>query len=74
MQIPFLSRGKKKEQAKAPSRPMLPPDQLELEDQSIRLHYRALSSHGVRMPSDHDIPVRLASLLEGYHLSDVELI
>jgi hypothetical protein len=72
--ISFLSRNKKKDQAKAPPRPMLPPDQLELEDQSIRLHYRALSSHGVRMPSDHDVPVRLPSLLEGYHLSDVELI
>ena len=74
MPIPFLGRRKKSAPARPPPRPSLPPDQLELEDQSLRLHFRALSSHGVRMPSDHDIPVRLASLLEGYALSPVELI
>jgi len=74
VQIPFLTRGKSKTDAKAAPRPALPPDQLESEDASLRLQYRALSSHGVRMPSDHDIPVRLPSLLEGYHLSEVELI
>lgn len=72
MPIPFLRR--KKTAAKAPPKPTLPPDQLELEDQSLRLQYRALSSHGVRMPSDHDVPVRLPNLLEGYNLSPVELI
>jgi hypothetical protein len=72
--IPFLGRRKKKAPARAPHRPTLPPDQLELEDQSLRLQYRALSSHGVRMPADHDIPVRLPSLLEGYNLSEVDLI
>lgn len=74
MPIPFLRRSKRKAPAKAPVRPSLPPDQLELEDQSLRLHYRALSSHGVRVPSDHDVPVRLPNLLEGYVLSPVELI
>lgn len=73
MPIPFLRR-KKAAPAKTPPKPALPPDQLELEDQSLRLQYRALSSHGVRMPSDHDVPVRLPSLLEGYNLSPVELI
>lgn len=73
MPIPFLRR-KKAAPVKAPPKPALPPDQLELEDQSLRLQYRALSSHGVRMPSDHDVPVRLPNLLEGYNLSPVELI
>ncbi|MGI8928750.1 MAG: hypothetical protein ACR2H0_04715 [Candidatus Limnocylindrales bacterium] len=73
MPIPFLSRRRRKEAHPAP-RPTLPPDQLELEDQSLRLHYRALSSHGVRVPADHDVTVRLPSLLEGYTLSDVDLI
>jgi len=72
--IPFLGRNKKKQAAKAPTRPPLPPDQLELEDQQIRLHYRAMSSHGVRMPSDHDIPVRLPSILDGFNITEVELI
>ena len=40
----------------------------------MRLHYRALSSHGVRMPSDHDVPVRLPNLLEGFVLTQPELI
>jgi len=71
--IPFLGRRKRKAPAKPAPRPALPPDQLELEDQSLRVHFRALSSHGVRMPSDHDIPVRLSSLLEGYVQSAVEL-
>jgi hypothetical protein len=74
MPIPFLGRRKRKPVRAVPQRPSLPPDQLELEDQSLRLHYRALSSHGVRMPSDHDVPVRLPNVLEGYVLSEVELI
>ena len=73
MQIPFLGRRKRRTAA-PPPRPALPPDQLELEDQSLRLQYRALSSHGVRMPSDRDIPVRLPSLLEGFALSEVDVI
>lgn len=73
MPIPFLGRKKKTPVRPAP-RPSLPHDQLELEDQSLRLHFHSLSSHGVRMPSEHDIPVRLASLLEGYAQSPVELI
>jgi hypothetical protein len=71
--IPFLGRSKKKA-AKPPPRLALPPDQLELESQSLRLQYHALSSHGVRMPADHDVPVRLPNVLEGYTLSEVELI
>ena len=74
MPIPFLGRRKRRAPTRAAPRPTLPPGQLELEDQALRLHYRALSSHGVRMPSDHDVPVRLPSLLEGYTLSQVDLI
>ncbi len=73
MPIPFLRRRRPKPRA-APPRPALAPDQLELEDQSLRLQYKVLSSHGVRMPADHDVPVRLPSLLEGYAQSEVELI
>jgi hypothetical protein len=72
--IPFIGRRKKAPVRAAPPRVNVPPDQLELEDQQIRLQYRALSSHGVRMPADHDIPVRLPSLLEGFAQAEVELI
>jgi hypothetical protein len=71
--LPFLSRRRKKP-VSPPARVMLAPDQLELDGQSLSLQYRALSSHGVRMPADHDIPVRLPSLLEGFAQSPVELI
>ena len=74
MPIPFLGRGKKQSAAKTAARLPLPPDQLELESHSLRLQYHSLSSHGVRMPSGHDIPVRLPSLLEGYALTQVDLI
>lgn len=74
MPIPFLGRRKRPPARAAAPRPTLPPDQLQLEDQSLRLQYRALSSHGVRMPSEHDIPVRLPSLLEGHNLSAVDVI
>jgi len=71
--LPFLGRGKKKA-AKTPLRPALPPDQLELESQSLSLNYRAMSSHGVRTTAEHDVPTRLPSLLAGFALSPVELI
>lgn len=74
MPIPFLGRNNKKKSKQTAPRPALPPDQLELEDQQMSIKYMTLSSHGVRMPSDHDIPVRLPSILEGYNLSPVELI
>ena len=74
MRIPLISKKKRKPTPQAPARPALPPDQLELESQSLRLQFHALSSHGVRMPSDHDVPVRLPNLLEGNTLSEVELI
>ncbi|HUR17229.1 MAG TPA: hypothetical protein VMZ33_08075 [Candidatus Limnocylindrales bacterium] len=71
--IPFIGR-KKKPARGGPPRPQLAPDQLELNDVQLRLQYRAVSSHGVRMPSVHDNPVRLPSLLEGFATTPVELI
>lgn len=73
MPLPFIGR-KKKEEAKPAVRPALPPDQLELEGQSLSINYRALSSHGVRTTAVHDVPVRLPSLLEGFNTTAVELI
>jgi hypothetical protein len=72
--IPFLGRGKKNKQAKGPVRPPLPPDQLELESQSLSMHYRSLSSHGVRTPANHDLNVRLPSLMEGFAITPVEVV
>lgn len=74
VRIPLISRKKRKPVARPPIRPAVPPDQLELESQSMRLQFHSLSSHGVRMPSEHDVPVRLPALMEGYTLSDVEVI
>jgi hypothetical protein len=73
MPLPFLRRSRQRTQAPAP-RVVLAPDQLESEAQSLRLQYHALSSHGVRLPAEHDIPVRLPSLLHGFATTDVELI
>jgi hypothetical protein len=72
--IPFLGRRKGRKQAKGPVRPALPFDTLELEGQSLSVHYRSLSSHGVRTPGVHDVPVRLPNLLEGFNISPVELV
>jgi hypothetical protein len=74
VRIPLIGRKKKRAPVRQAPRVNLPPDQLELDDQSIRFQYRALSSHGVRMPSDHDIPVRLPSLLDGFATTEIELI
>lgn len=73
MPLPFLGRRKRRPVA-APARVYFPPDQLEVEDHALKLQYRAMSSHGVRMPADHDVPVRLPSLLEGFATTAVELI
>ncbi len=72
--MPLFRRKGSKEQAKAPVRPALPPDQLELEGQSLSFHYRALSSHGVRTTAEHNVAVRLPTLMEGFNLTEVELI
>ncbi len=73
MPLPFLGRRKRRP-APTPARVYFPPDQLEVADQSLKLQYHAMSSHGVRMPADHDVPVRLPSLLEGFATTPVELI
>lgn len=72
MPLPFLRRREKKRTAPAP-RVVLPPDQLEFEEQSLRLQYRAISSHGVRMPAAGDVHELLPRLLEGFS-TRVELI
>jgi hypothetical protein len=72
--VPLFRRKGSKEQVKAPVRPALPPDQLELEEQSLSLHYHALSSHGVRTTAEHDVSVRLPSLMDGFNLTPAELV
>jgi hypothetical protein len=73
--LPFIGRkGGRGQETKAPVRPALPPDQLELEGQSLSFHYRALSSHGVRTTAAHDVPVRLPSLMDGFNQTPVELV
>lgn len=74
MPIPFFGRGRGKKQAKGPVRPALPFDTLELESQSLSIHYRSLSSHGVRTPGVHDLSVGLPNLLEGFNISPVDLV
>lgn len=38
------------------------------------MHYRSVSSHGVRMPGVHDVPDRMPRLLEGFNITPVELV
>jgi hypothetical protein len=51
----------------------LPPDTLESESSSLRLHYQSMSSHGVRMPHVDNVPVLLPRFLEGF-ATQVELV
>lgn len=75
MPLPFLGGRRREKPAELPpARVQLPPDQLELEGQTLNLRYRVLSSHGVRVPADHDLPVRLPTLLEGFNITPVDLI
>ncbi len=74
MPLPFLgSRGKRTKAVVLPPRIAIPPDQLEFEEQSLKLQYRAVSSHGVRLPAPSEVPDFLPTLLEGFATS-VELI
>ncbi len=73
MPLPFLGNRKKKKQLPPPQRVYLPPDQLDFQEQSMRLHYLSMSSHGVRLPATHDVATLLPSLLEGFS-GKVEMI
>lgn len=72
MPIPFLGK-KQKKQAPAPQRVFLPPDQLDFQEQSLRLQFSSISSHGVRLTGAKDVQTLLPSLLEGFS-SKVELV
>ncbi len=74
MPLPFLRR-KRQPAPPPPPRITLAPDQLESQEQVMRYQYHSLSSHGVRLPeAEHDAPVRLASLLQGFAKSEIDLI
>lgn len=74
MPLPFLGkRGKRSQSAPQAPRISLPPDQLEVEEQSLSLQYRTMSSHGVRMPAGGDATQLLPHLLEGFS-THVELL
>jgi ribosomal protein L37E len=73
VRLPFFGRKKRKAPPPAPH-VTLAPDQLEAEQLSLHVQYQARSSHGVRLPAAHDVPVRLPSLLEGFAMTDIELI
>lgn len=72
--LSLLRRNKKKPEPEQPRRPLLPPDHLEAHELSVRLQYRAKSSHGMRMAHDDQGPKRLPELLEGIAISPIELI
>ena len=75
MPLPFLrGRGRKKAEALPPARVPLPADRLELEGQSLRLQYHAISSHGVLIPAGDSVPVLLTNLFDGVNITPVELI
>jgi hypothetical protein len=74
MRLPFLGGRRRRTQAAPPQRVRLAPDQLDTIELSLKLQYHALTSHGVRTPTDHDVPIQLPSLLAGFNQSPIELI
>jgi hypothetical protein len=72
--LPFRRRQPKKEEPVGPRRPAVALDDVESQEQTLRLQYRTRSSHGVRLPADPHGPRMLPVLLDGIALSDVELI
>jgi hypothetical protein len=72
MPIPFLGK-KKPKNAPAPQRVFLPPDQLDYEEQSMRLQFASMSSHGVRLTAAQNVATLLPGLLDGF-ATKVELI
>lgn len=73
MRLPFLKR-RKTPAPTGPRGPSVAPDDVESQDQALRLQFRARSGHGVRLPAGSHGPPMLPSLLEGLALSEVELI
>lgn len=73
MPLPFMGSKNKKQQAPPPMRVALPPDTLESEESSLRLHFHSMSSHGVRMPNVENVPALLPRFLEGF-ATQVELV
>jgi hypothetical protein len=74
MPLPFLGGRRKRAAAVPPQRVRIPPDQLDVNTLSIKYHYNAMSSHGVRTPGTHDVPQRLPALLDGFATTPVELV
>ena len=65
MPLEFLKRGK----ARRAATPAIEPEEIEAEDYSLRIHYGAKSSDGVRMKprpgATEDLPNMLAGLIDG---------
>lgn len=74
MRVPLLTRNKRKLEEPPPKRQLLPPDHLVAHEMSMRLHFHAKSSDGIRMKHDDQGAKRLPELMEGIALSSVDLI
>jgi hypothetical protein len=72
--LPFLKRKPKQEAPAGPRRPSVAPDDVESQEQTLRLQFRTRTSHGVRLPADPQGPLLLPALLDGLALAEVELI
>ncbi len=73
MRLPFLKRRQAAEPT-GPRRPAVAPDDVESQEQTLRLQFRTRSSHGVRLPADPQGPRMLPGMLDGLALAEVELI
>lgn len=74
MPLPFLKRKPKQQAPAGPRRPAVAPDDVESQEQTLRLQFRTRASHGVRLPADPQGPRMLPMLLDGLALAEVELI
>jgi hypothetical protein len=72
--LPFLKRRPKEAAPPARRGPAVAPDDVESQEQSLRMHFRTRSSHGVRIPADPRGPRMLPDLLDGLAFAEVELI
>jgi hypothetical protein len=72
--LPFFKRRSKPDVPAGPRRPAVAPDDVESQEQTLRLQFRARTSDGVRLPADPQGPRMLPTLLEGLALAETELI
>ena len=74
MPLDFLKKRRGSDKRDEPARPTLLPEDVEAQDYSLKLTYRAKSSQGVRMSAGPNAIAELPEMLSGIAISDVEVV